>query len=181
MKKLLITTALILAPTAALGENCNYDRQTSLTHTKRIERTIVNAKDITRIGMELFKCSISVKSKVDGEWFDGEGEFTYSLDMTGSEGCSRALARAKEAVYNLASPEVISSKIDMQCNTEIETNNRQNSVLKQAYEAAIPMPKELPEMGEIVEITLDNDGCRMTPHKFKYQGGYIVDGFKAKC
>jgi hypothetical protein len=162
-------TPLLLIPTVAYGE-CNYDRDVSSVHVKKIEQTNIEKRKVIDFhGAK--KCLIIIRSKVDGEWHRGMSSFVFDTSMAEDEACDRAITRAKDSIYRRVSPEMFSSTTSMKCNTKIGKTDNQ---LK------IPLPHRLPKYGEVQEVVL-NKKCKLVEATVQYGEGYRLKGYKEVC
>ncbi len=100
---------------------CLYKRDVSTVHTKTLETTKIDRKRIIPLpdhGAK--KCVISMRGMIDGEWHHGNASFVFDSSMSEDEACDRAIGRAKEKIYRNASPEVFSSKVEMDCKVKVK-------------------------------------------------------------
>jgi hypothetical protein len=108
---------LLLFPLSVLADDtpCKYGHKMSGTYTKEIQKI----ENIQRLISQEFdsykKCTISLDATIDGVEYPTEGSFSFGPDMSENQACGHAEQRAKENIIKQVSPEVFSSRSDMDC------------------------------------------------------------------
>jgi len=92
--------------------------------------------------------------------------------MTAKEGCDRAVVRAKEKIYDRASPELFRSTTTMKC------SSRQKVEKKDVFLNVLP--SSLMGYGEHREVVL-SPKCTVSAGKVTYKEGYTLHGYKEIC
>lgn len=164
---------LALFSTSAMATTpCDYTKNIESTHLKRIEQTKIIDKKINMAYNNQMRCTVKIESLVDSKWYKQNSTFTFDpFVMTADEGCDRAINRAKAKVYNIASPELVRSKTDMNC------EYKKPQVIR---EIKIPLPNTMLNYGEHREVRT-NPKCRLEVGSVKYKAGYVLHGYKEVC
>lgn len=161
-----------MLPFSAFASPCDYEKDVSSMHLKKIESTKVIDKSLKMVYDNQMKCDVSIESLVEKKWYKQNESFIFNpFTMNAEEGCDRAVKRAKERIYHRASPELFKSTTNMKCNYKSE---------KEIRTFAVPLPKKMIGYGETIEIKI-NPKCKLVAGTIQYDEGYVLYGHREIC
>ena len=117
MRLILIVISLLLGHSlyAIANTSCDYDHKINSKYTKTITSTKNFNRKVFPYIEDTRKCVISMEVLIDKKWYNTNGMFTFSPDMSENKACKNAEQRAKEKIIRKVSPEVLTAKTDMVC------------------------------------------------------------------
>ena len=130
---------------------CDYDHKIDSEFTKTIESTKNVKRKVFPYVEDARKCVMTMEVKIDSKWYDTDGMFTFSPDMSENEACKNAEQRAKEKIIRKISPEVLTSKTDMVCKqeTKVVTNYVGGGYVNK-NKTEKPKQNKVPEIGTVI-------------------------------